>query len=269
MAKPKALTDQTPEEYMSEKLTGYPEGGKFNKLVNKTKETGGKWLDEMKDKAHAASGDDYVKLTEGYMTVKQIDEMLKTALRRYTCLFVVDDDNRLVWANWDPKEFDEHFYHDKLGGHIDTCHPKIPRVQKNVQTVIHAMRENKAKSLQAPDFLNTRDHFLIHHWDRMETKDGKYMGIYEYVEDIWLIVKYYLETTGQKLVDDPDATTGATYNKDVDARTAASKRMNDDANKDAKEMGVTDKFDAFKGSKVDANSGASDKTDASSGASKK
>ena len=31
---------------------------------------------------------------------------------------------------------------------------------------------------------------------------------------LYQFVKYFCETTGQKLVDDPDATTGATYKRD-------------------------------------------------------
>lgn len=48
----------------------------------------------------------------------------------------------------------------------------------------------------------------------------RYLSICE----VLLFVKYFCETTGQKLVDDPDATTGATYKRDeVDTATGASK----------------------------------------------
>lgn len=49
-------------------------------------------------------------------------------------------------------------------------------------------------------------------------------GIYEWVQDLYPLVKYFCETTGQKLVNDPDAVTGATYrrNSSPDAATGAS-----------------------------------------------
>ncbi|ASN47480.1 hypothetical protein CGZ81_09885 [Lactobacillus acidophilus] len=49
-------------------------------------------------------------------------------------------------------------------------------------------------------------------------------SIYEWVQDLYPLVKYFCETTGQKLVVDDDATTGATYrrNSDPDAVSGAS-----------------------------------------------
>ena len=65
---------------------------------------------------------------------------------------------------------------------------------------------------------------VLHYYKRVEDDEGNYAGIYEWVQDLYPLVKYFCETTGQKLVVDPDATTGATYrrNSDPDAQTGAS-----------------------------------------------
>ena len=90
-----------------------------------------------------------------------------------------------------------------------------------------------------------RHKLILHDYKRIEDEDGNYMGTYEWVQDIYPFVKYFCETTGQKLVDDPDATTGATYKKDeVDTATSASKH----------EEHVEEKKEA----KPDTNSGASE-----------
>ncbi len=53
----------------------------------------------------------------------------------------------------------------------------------------------------------------MHYYKAMHDEAGNYRGINEWVVDLWPIVKYYLETTGQKLIPDPDnqvsAVTGA------------------------------------------------------------
>ena len=55
----------------------------------------------------------------------------------------------------------------------------------------------------------------------MRDSENKYLGINEYVEDLMPMIKWYLAKTGQKLVDDPDAVTGASV-KGADASTGAS-----------------------------------------------
>ena len=78
----------------------------------------------------------------------------------------------------------------------------------------------------------------------MEDDNGNYAGIYEWVQDLYPLVKYFCETTGQKLVVDDDATTGATYrrNSDPDAVSGASTKA-----KAAKEEKVEEKTDTTSG----------------------
>ena len=87
----------------------------------------------------------------------------------------------------------------------------------------------------------------MHYYKRVEDEEGNYMGIYEWVQDIYPFVKYFCEATGQQLVVDTDAATGATYrrNSDPDATTGPSTKA------------AAAKEEAAKKPEADATSGAS------------
>jgi hypothetical protein len=77
---------------------------------------------------------------------------------------------------------------------------------------------------------------ILHYYKRVEDDEGNYAGIYEWVQDLYPLVKYFCEATGQKLVVDDDATTGATYrrNSDPDAVSGASKTKDEKPEKEEK-----------------------------------
>ena len=77
---------------------------------------------------------------------------------------------------------------------------------------------NIGNGVSVPVFGSTNYYVVV------EDDNGDYAGIYEWVQDLYPLVKYFCETTGQKLVVDDDTTTGATYrrNSDPDAVSGAS-----------------------------------------------
>lgn len=67
------------------------------------------------------------------------------------------------------------------------------------------------------------DKFVVHNYKAMHNEEGEYMGINEYILDLKPWVDFYLQKTGQTLVGDVDAGTGASSADDeVDASTSAS-----------------------------------------------
>lgn len=261
MSRPEYLSSQKPEEYSKENLYGKDGAGRYS--IKGLKNDDPNWLDKAIEKTHPAKGDDYVELDSGILTVNQINAFMKAM---HAELSFVDDNDQLVYFNHylKPDEMKSKRDPKYLGNSLGEVHTNSPRAHRNVQQVINALRLGKVKTVTGPIPWNTRDNFVMAYWRRMEDTDGKYLGVNELVLDIYPIIKYYLKTTGQKLVDDPDATSGATYRGDknaVDARTSASETDNKTAEKEAKDLGILDQF-------TDASSGAS-RSDATSGASQK
>lgn len=236
MAEPKWLKDLKPEDYLKE---DFEAKGHSEYTVEGIDKNDANWLDEAAKKTHAASGNDYVKLDAGLMTVNQINWMLHST---YGELTFVDNNNQFLWYNrpWNPdKKMLAKRVPSQVGDTLNEVHPHVRDVIPTVKKVVYALR-NKVDghdAVEMPIPTGDLEHFILHHYKRIEDEEGNYQGIYEWVEDLYPIVKYYLEATGQKLVDDPDATTGATFkqdsqtspsltdkkeDKDVDASTSAS-----------------------------------------------
>ena len=149
--------------------------------------------------------------------------------RAFGELTYVDDNNQFLWYNrpTDPnKKMLAKRTPDQVGDTMGAVHPNIRNVIPEAKKVIYALR-NKIDGhdeVKMPVPNGNRHKLILHDYKRIEDDEGNYMGTYEWVQDIYPFVKYFCETTGQKLVDDPDATTGATYKRDeVDTATGASK----------------------------------------------
>lgn len=274
MPRPKVLEDQKPEEYSQEDLYNKRKG-KYT--ISDLKNDDPHWLDKAIAKVHPARGNDYCLLDEGILTVNQINSLLKSLPVE---LSFVDENNQLVYFNHNlpPEKMLSARKREYLGYSLGDVHHRSARAHRNVESIINALRKNKTKVVKGAIPWNTRKNFVTAFWTRMEDDDKNYAGVNEMLMNIWPIVEYYLKTTGQKLVDDPDATSGATFKggqEAVDARTAASKKDNADANKQAEELGIADQFvddttGASKKESTDASTGASskEKTDTTTGASK-
>ncbi|MBA1393056.1 oxidoreductase, partial [Lactobacillus sp. XV13L] len=184
------------------------------------------WLEKAAAKTHAASGDDYVKLDSGLLTVNQINWMLRNTIGELT---FVDDNNQFLWYNR-PVDPDTRMKAKRVpaqvGNPLDTVHPHVGDVIPEVKKVVHALRNKQEghEDVYMPVPTGNLKELILHYYKRVVDDDGNYAGIYEWVQDLYPLVKYFCETTGQKLVLDPDATTGATYrrNSAPDAKTGPS-----------------------------------------------
>ncbi len=244
MAEPKWLKDLKEEDYLKE---DFDATGKSRYTVDGIDKNDPDWLDKAAKKVNAAEGDDYVKLDAGILTVNQINWMLRRAFGELT---YVDDNNQFLWYNkpTDPnKKMLAGRTPDQVGDTMGAVHPDIRNVIPEAKKVIYALRNKVGghDEVKMPVPNGNRHKLILHDYKRIEDEEGNYVGTYEWVQDIYPFVKYFCETTGQKLVDDPDATTGATYKRDtIDTATGASKH----------EEPVEEKKEA----KPDTNSGASE-----------
>lgn len=139
----------------------------------------------------------------------------------------VDDNNQFLWYNR-PTDPNKKMLAtpDQVGDTMRAVHPDVRDVIPNVKKVVHALRTKEAGHdvVYMPIPTGNLKKLVVDYYKRVEDDQGNYAGIYEWVKDLYPLVKYFCETTGQKLVVDDDATTGATYrrNSDPDAATGAS-----------------------------------------------
>lgn len=245
MAEPKWLKDMNRDEYLKEdfEASGKSVAGTTIDGIDKNDPD---WLDKAAKKVNAAEGDDYVKLDSGLLTVNQLNWMLQNTIGELT---FVDDNNQFLWYNRpkDPNyKMKAKRVPSQVGDTMKAIHPDVRDVIPNAKKVVHALRTKEAghDDVYMPVPTGNLKELVLHYYKRVEDDKGNYVGIYEWVQDLYPLVKYFCETTGQKLVVDPDATTGATYrrNSDPDAATGASTKA-----EEVKEEKKEEKPDASSG----------------------
>ena len=235
MAEPKWLKDMDKDQYLKEDFDAQ---GKSRYTVADLTKNDSDWLDKAAEKTHAATGDDYVKLDSGLLTVNQINWMLRNTIGELT---FVDDNNQFLWYNRpvDPNvKMKAKRVPAQVGNTMGEVHPDVRDVIPEAKKVVHALRtkEGGHDTVYMPVPTGNLKQLVLHYYKRVEDDEGNYAGIYEWVQDLYPLVKYFCETTGQKLVVDPDATTGATYrrNSAPDAQTKASTKAAAAAEEEAK-----------------------------------
>lgn len=225
MAEPEWLKNMNRDDYMKEDFDakGKSVAGTTIDGIDKNDP---EWLDKAAKKVNAAEGNDYVKLDSGLLTVNQINWMLRNTIGEMT---FVDDNNQFLWYNrpTDPNyKMKAKRVPEQVGDTMKAIHPDIRDVIPNAKKVVHALRikEDGHDDVYMPVPTGNLKKLVLHYYKRVEDDNGDYAGIYEWVQDLYPLVKYFCETTGQKLVVDSDATSGATYrhNSDPDAKTGAS-----------------------------------------------
>ncbi len=178
------------------------------------------WFEQASKHTNAAEGNDYVKLDRGLLTVNQLNFFLKTIPIELT---YADENNQFIYYNkfLSNSEMLAPRTPDQVGNPLSAVHPE--RAVEHVKHVIHALREGETDLISMPVPGNGPTKHVMHYYKAMHDEEGNYRGINEWVADIWPVVESYLKMTGQKLVPDPDATTGPSVKPQADTQTGASK----------------------------------------------
>lgn len=224
----------------SEDLTA---SGKIATTVEGVEMSAPDWVEQAAKKTHAASGNDYVQLDRGLLTVDQLNAFLNSMPLELT---YADDNNQFIYYNkMGPAEtMLAKRTPDQAGNPLSMVHPKNPRVIKHVKQVIHALRTGQSKEVSMPVPGNTPDKYVVHNYRAMHDPEGNYMGVNEYVQDIAPIVKWYLKQTGQQLTGDPDATTSASVDDSAPKADATASASVDDGAPEPKPQPATETTDA-------------------------
>ena len=171
------------------------------------------WVEKVAEITGAVSGDAYVKLDHGILTVDQINMFLKAMPFELT---YADDNNQFLYynnAHQDPDTMYAKRIPEQSGNRLSTVHNSLPAGRmKNVEWVIGTLRNGNQEYVRTlipspnPAVLNT------HNYQAMYYDDGSFAGINEIVFNFKPWLDWYLQTTGQRLVGGAggvDATSGA------------------------------------------------------------
>lgn len=195
--------------------------GKIDTTIEGVEMTVPDWVEQAAEKVNPATGNDYVKLNRGILTVNQIDQFLRSMPMELT---FADSNNQFLYYNsvLPPEEMFAKRYPEQPGNPLGACHPD--RTHKNVKWVISQLRSGKQDIVRVHVPTHGPDKFVVHNYQAIRDDEGNYMGINEYIMDIKPTVDWYLQQTGQELVGGKDTVSGASQsdNKQADTVSGAS-----------------------------------------------
>lgn len=188
------------------------------------------WLEKVAKETKAVSGDTYVKLDAGVLTVDQLNMFLRSMPFELT---YADDNNQFLYYNidedQDPDSMLAKRVPSQVGNRLSTVHQTLsPQRMKNVEWVVATLRSGNQEYVRTLVPGTRKNVINTHHYQAMYYPDGDFAGINELVFNFKPWLDWYLETTGQSLVKNghaghPDATTSASQSGEkADANTSAS-----------------------------------------------
>lgn len=180
------------------------------------------WVEQAAKKVNAIEGNTYVKLNRGILTVNQIDALLDSIPLEFS---YIDANNQFIYYN-NEKPADEMIAPSNLesvGRPLVTLHPKM--LTEMVEMIAGQLRAGSRDHFRIGHPRANKTQYVTHNYQRIQDKEGNYMGINEYVQDLMPLVDYYLKETGQKLVPDENASQNPSMPPiDIDAFSGASEK---------------------------------------------
>lgn len=181
------------------------------------------WVEQAAEAVHAVEGKAYVKLDRGILTVDQLNYFLKSMPMEFT---YADSNNQFLYYN-KTKPAEEMLaprVPGQPGNPLAKCHPE--KSYKNVSWVISQLRSGAQDVVRVHVPKHMPEKYIVHNYQAMHDEEGNYVGINEYILDFKPIVEWYLKQTGQKLVGDVEAVSGATSKQEkVDAVSGATSKQ--------------------------------------------
>lgn len=209
------------------------------------------WVEKAAAAVEAVSGDTYVKLDHGVLTVNQIDMFLKAMPFELT---YADDNNQFLYYNNAHQDADTMYAKrvpENSGSRLSTLHASLPPARmKNVEWVVGSLRNGNEEYVRTIVPHGPEGVINTHNYQAMYYPDGSYAGINEIVFNFKPWLDWYLQTTGQRLVGGSAPAAGGHGDSTSGASDAGSHGGGDDTS-GASDAGAGDAAD-------DATSGASE-----------
>lgn len=165
------------------------------------------WVEDAAEVTDAAKNDDYVQLDRGVLTVNQINNMMKHLPLEVT---LADENSQFLYYNYreEPEDMLAARAPKQVGDALTAGHPE--EAQKNMQRALDLFYAGEETFFQRHANSDNEDEFVVITYQAVYDENGDYRGITQYAQDIQPTIDFYLEQTGMKLVEDPDAVSGAT-----------------------------------------------------------
>ena len=165
------------------------------------------WVEDAAEVTDAAKNDDYVQLDRGVLTVNQINNMMKHLPLEVT---LADENSQFLYYNYreEPEDMLAARAPKQVGDGLTAGHPE--EAQKNMQRALDLFYAGEETFFQRHANSDNEDEFVVITYQAVYDENGDYRGITQYAQDIQPTIDFYLEQTGMKLVEDPDAVSGAT-----------------------------------------------------------
>ncbi len=192
------------------------------------------WVEQAAQKVEAVSGDTYVELNRGIMTVDQLNHFLNSMPMELT---FADSNNQFLYYNYhiEEEEMLAKRRPSQVGNPLAKCHPEA--VHQNVAMLISKLRTGELNHFRVRVPTHGPDKFVVHNYRAIRDEEGNYLGINEYVQDLQPLIDWYLEQTGQELVGGAvDGVSGASANDEsgsVDGVSGATSNTAADETVDA------------------------------------
>ncbi|SDI33302.1 NAD(P)H-dependent oxidoreductase [Dolosicoccus paucivorans] len=153
------------------------------------------WFTQASQKTKAVSGQQYVQLDKGLLTVDQINWLLNNLPVE---LSFIDNNNQYLYHNrpMDPPTLIKRHDED-LGSSLAHLYPK--ETHEDLATVIGQLRAGYEEHIPTY-FINDQNEFVLHDYRALHDETGEFKGFYEYVQNLQPLVEWYLDQTGQQLV---------------------------------------------------------------------
>lgn len=189
------------------------------------------WLEKAAELTGAVSGDTYVKLDNGLLTVNQLNMFLKAMPFELT---YSDDNNQFLYYNashQDPDTMYAKRVPSQVGNRLSTVHNSLPANRmKNVEWVVGTLRNGNQEYVRTIVPGSPESVINTHNYQAMYYPDGSFAGINEIVFNFKPWLDWYLQETGQYLaggkvaaMPSADATSGASQSGgQADATSGAS-----------------------------------------------
>ena len=181
------------------------------------------WVEKVAEITGAVSGDTYVKLDHGILTVDQINMFLKAMPFELT---YADDNNQFLYynnAHQDPDTMFAKRVPPQSGSRMSTVHGSLPPARmKNVEWVIGTLRNGNQEYVRTIVPGSPEGVINTHNYQAMYYEDGSYAGINEIVFNFKPWLDWYLQTTGQRLVGGSGPFAPASGHGSADATSGAS-----------------------------------------------
>ncbi|AME08993.1 MULTISPECIES: NAD(P)H-dependent oxidoreductase [Gemella] len=179
--------------------------GKISTTIEGVEGNDDDWYEKAAEKVNAVSGDTYVKLDRGILTVDQLNCFLNSMPIELT---YADSNNQFLYYNYNKEEHEMLAKRrpEQVGCSLSAVHPE--RVHGSVSWLVGLLRSGQIDVFRTHVPTHGPDKYVVHNYQAMYDKDGKYAGINEYILDFKPIVDWYLKQTGQTLVKNGMAMSG-------------------------------------------------------------